>query len=72
VEDPSQLARAAKELMLAREREADHGKAMMQMQRDLAASDRCDAARVPRRGVASRYHWHSPVPVTAAADAIVS
>ena len=41
MEDPTQLARAAKELILSHDREVEAQKAIMQLQRDLTASDRC-------------------------------
>ncbi len=41
VEDPSQLARAAKDLIIAQETEAESQKRLMQMMRDLTSADRC-------------------------------
>jgi hypothetical protein len=41
VEDATQLARAAKELILSHDREVEAQKSIMQLQRDLTASDRC-------------------------------
>jgi hypothetical protein len=40
VDDPTQLARAAKELIQAYDREAELKRDIMQLQRDLTASDR--------------------------------
>ncbi len=40
VEDPTQLARAAKDLIQAYDREAELQRNIMQLQRDLTASDR--------------------------------